>query len=117
VDYFVSGNATHLGNLGASSFLHHDNCNVDGPTLTLTLSVSGKLYAANGDWIEYTGQDTIDLYNFATHEGPTGPLNGIWTITGGSGKFDGASGSLTVSGLVDFTTLGFSIVADGTITY
>jgi hypothetical protein len=117
VDYFMSGNATHLGNLNASSFLHHDDCNVDVSTLLLTNHVSGHLVAANGDWIEYAGQDTVNIYNFATGEGPNGPIYGTWTITGGTGKFNGATGSFTISGLVDFTTLGFSAVADGTITY
>jgi hypothetical protein len=43
VDYFMSGNATHLGNLNASSFLHHDDCNVDVTTFLLTSNVSGHL--------------------------------------------------------------------------
>ena len=117
VDYFMSGNATHLGTLNATSFLHHDDCNVDVTTFLLTNQVSGKLVGANGDWIEYTGQDTVNIYNYATEEGPNGPIYGSWTITGGTGKFEGATGSFTISGLVDFTTLGFSAVADGTITY
>jgi hypothetical protein len=117
VDYFVSGNATHLGNLDASSFLHHDDCNVDVATFLLTSSVSGHLVAANGDWIEYTGLDTVNIFNYATESGPNGPFTGTWTITGGTGKFEDASGSFTISGLVDFATLGFSVVADGTITY
>jgi hypothetical protein len=51
VDYFMSGNTTHLGTLSASSFLHHDDCNVDVATFLLTNHVSGKLVGANGDWI------------------------------------------------------------------
>lgn len=117
VDYFMTGNATHLGNLGTSSFLHHDDCNVDVTTFLLTSSVSGHLVGANGDWIEYTGQDTVNIFNYATGSGPNGPITGTWTITGGTGKFTGATGNFTISGLVDFATLGFSVVADGTITY
>jgi len=117
VDYFMSGNATHLGNLNASSFLHHDDCNVDVTTFLLTSSVSGHLVGANGDWIEYTGQDTVNIFNYATNSGPNGPIYGTWTITGGSGKFTGATGSFRINGLVDFATLGFNVVADGTITY
>ena len=117
VDYFMSGNATHLGNLNAESFLHHDDCNVDVTTFLLTSSVSGHLVSANGDWIEYTGLDTVNIYNYAFEAGPNGPITGTWTITGGSGKFANASGSFRINGLVDFATLGFNVAADGTITY
>ena len=117
VDYFMSGNATHLGTLNASSFLHHDDCNVDVTTFLLTSTVSGHLVGANGDWIEYTGQDTVNIFNYATNSGPNGPIYGTWTITGGTGKFASASGSVRINGLVDFATLGFNVVADGTITY
>ena len=117
LDYSITGNATHLGNLNAASFLHHDDCNADFGTMTLSASVSGELVGANGDLIYYSGEDVVDIYNFVFGTGPNGPITGTWTITGGTGRFDGASGSFTISGLVDFTTLGFSVVADGTITY
>ena len=115
-DYAISGNATHLGNLIASaSILHHETCSISG--LLLTTTVSGDLVASNGDLISYTGEDIIDITNFALNSGPNGPITGTWTITGGTGRFEDASGSFTISGLVDFTTFNFTAVADGTITY
>ncbi|HJW31665.1 MAG TPA: hypothetical protein VJ508_20730, partial [Saprospiraceae bacterium] len=117
VDYFMSGNATHLGVLNNQSFLHHDNCDVNLETMILAISVSGQLVGANGDLITYTGADEVNIFNLVTGSGPNGPITGTWTITGGTGKFAGATGSFTISGLVDFTTLSFSVVADGTITY
>ena len=117
-DYAVSGNATHLGNLNASlSILHHDECDLDLDALTLTTVVSGELVAANGDLITYTGVDVIDVFNFVTESGPNGPITGTWTITGGTGRFEDATGSITINGLVDFTTFNFSVVAEGTITF
>ena len=117
LDYFISGNATHLGNLNAASFLHHDNCNLDLGAMLLSADVSGDLVGANGDKITYTGEDVINVYNFLVEPGPTGSITGTWTITGGTGRFEGATGSFTISGLVDFATLGFNVAANGTITY
>lgn len=118
LDYFISGNATHLGLLNATlSTLHHDECDLNGGTLDLSTSVSGQLVGTNGDLIYYTGLDVVNVFNFLTNSGPDGPLTGTWTITGGTGKFEEASGSFTINGLVNFSNLSFTVVADGTITY
>lgn len=116
LDYTLSGNATHLGNL-SSSYLHHDDCNLSFATMLLTTNVSGELAAANGDLVYYTGADVINVFNLLTGSGSTGPITGTWTITGGTGRFEGATGSVTLNGLVDFTTLNFTAEANGTITY
>jgi len=118
LDYFISGNATHLGTINAAlSTLHHDDCDLNLETMLLSANVSGQLVGANGDLIYYTGNDVVNVFNFLTGSGPNGPITGTWTITGGTGKFEDASGSFTISGLVDFATLNFDVVADGTITY
>jgi hypothetical protein len=117
-DHFLAGQATHLGNLNAAlSTLHHDDCNLSFATLSLTASVSGRLAAANGDLIYYTGDDVIDASALLTGTGTTGPITGTWTITGGTGRFNGASGSFTINGIVDFIAGTFSAQANGTITY
>jgi hypothetical protein len=118
LDYFISGHARHLGLLDTElSFLHHEDCNLSFATMLLTTSVSGQLAAANGDLVYYTGDDVIDVFNLLTASGPTGPITGTWTITGGTGRFEDATGNVTISGTVDFTTLGFTAEADGTIIY
>ena len=117
LDYSVSGQATHLGNLSAASTLHHESCNLSVATMELTTSLSGQLVAANGDKLFYTADDVIDVTNFVLGSGPTGPITGTWTITGGTGKFENASGSFEINGLVDFTTLSLTFEANGTITY
>src|SRR5688572_733617 len=118
LDYFISGNATHLGKLKKGiSTLHHVDCNLSGETALLTTNVSGQLVAANGDMIFYTGSDVVNVFNLLTASGTTGTIDGSWTITGGTGRFEGASGAFTISGLVDFTTFSFTAYANGTITY
>lgn len=117
LDYYISGNATHFGNLKSASNLHHENCDLSFTTAQLTTSVSGQLVAANGDMIFYTGDDVVNVFNLLTASGTTGEINGTWTITGGTGRFEEASGSFTISGLVDFITFSFNAVAEGTITY
>ena len=117
LDYHMSGNATHMGELDETSFLHHDDCNLSISEFLLTTSVSGELVAANGDVVYYSGDDVIDVFNFLTGSGPNGPITGVWTITGGTGRFEDASGTIEISGIVDFQTLSFTAEANGTITY
>lgn len=118
LDYTLSGNATHLGNMDADlSILHHDDCDLSFATMLLTTSVSGQLAAADGDLVYYTGDDVINVFNLLTGSGPNGPITGTWTITGGTGRFEGATGTLTLDGLVDFTTLNFTAEVEGNITY
>src|SRR5688572_531161 len=118
LDYSVSGNATHMGKLNAnSSTLHHDDCDLSFATMLLSTNVSGQLAAANGDLIYYTGADVINVFNLLTASGSTGPITGTWTIDGGRGRFEEASGSFTINGVVDFATLSFTATAIGTITY
>ena len=117
-DHLLSGQAIHIGNFNPTlSTLHHDECNTSVATMLLTTAVSGQLAAANGDLIYYSGDDDIDISALLTQSGTSGSINGTWTIDGGSGRFDGASGSFTITGVVDFVTGTFTAVAEGTITF
>jgi len=117
-DHFLHGNAIHMGQLiWEQSTLRHLSCNLSFSTRQLTASVSGQISAANGDVIYYNGNDVIDVTNLLTSQGITGSIQGVWNITGGTGRFEEASGSFSINGLVDFTTGTFSVVANGTITY
>lgn len=117
-DHFLDGQAKHLGNLnGDLSTLHHDDCNISFATAELTTSVSGQLAAANGDLLFYSGVDVIDISVLLGAPGSTGSIEGTWTIDGGTGRFEEASGSFTISGVVDFVTGTFTADANGTITY
>lgn len=98
------GNATHLGlftySLQAELFIP-----------TLTASASATLIAANGDMIfgEGSGQGT-----------PTGTPGIVsivetYTITGGTGRFAGATGNFTVKRLINRATFASSGTISGTI--
>src|SRR6185295_4567182 len=96
---FLHGTATHLGLINPSqSTLQHVGCDLSFATALLTTSIAGQIAAADGDLIFYTGNDEINVFNLLTGAGSTGTITGVWTITGGTGKFAGATGSLSMNG-------------------
>jgi hypothetical protein len=104
VDATGVGNATHLG-----LFTYDLQAEVSLPSLAATASAT--LVAANGDMIfgEGSGQGT-----------PTGTPGIVsivetYTITGGTGRFAGVTGSFTVERLLDRATLVSSGTISGTI--
>ena len=116
--YFLHGNATHLGELSWQQSRGQDiACNLSFASMLLTTTVSGQLAAANGDLVYYTGADEIDASTFLSGAGTAGTIQGVWTITGGTGRFVGATGSFTIYGPADFATGTFRFEAVGTITY
>ena len=117
-EYYLDGQAIPLGNIDEElSNLHHESCDLNLATMLLTAVVSGQIVAADGDVIYYTGLDTVNVFNYVTGAGPNGPISGTWTIEGGTGRFDDATGTFRVNGLVDFSDLSFDVDAQGTITY
>jgi hypothetical protein len=71
------------------------------------------LTAANGDqiFVAASGTSCFDLSTGLVD------LSGTQTITGGSGRFEGASGTLTVAGTVNPATNTISYTLEGTISY
>ncbi len=118
-DFLLSGSGIHIGQIDAEfSRLHHSLCDLNTTTALLSTSVEGQLAAANGDLIFYEGDDVVNVAAlFTPGGGTTGTITGTWTITGGTGRFEGATGSLTINGVVDLVAFSFTCQCVGTITY
>jgi hypothetical protein len=118
--YFLRGTVTHLGRIDSVKSKGQDGfCNLS-PALLLTTKTSGQIVAANGDKINYAGDDVIDLNNVVINGGTTASITGVWRITGGTGKFASAAGSININGTVNVAAEGgptFSIKGEGIITY
>jgi hypothetical protein len=101
-----SGKATHLGRYTVSYEVE-----VDLPTGTGT-SLSAQYVAANGDslFAEGSGQAT------PTDDPSVFMVVEIYTITGGTGRFAGATGSFTETRQVNLATGVTSGTIDGNIT-
>jgi hypothetical protein len=96
IDFAAAGNLTHLG----LSTMVGANCNtvtrIEFPTAYVSAS-DGKaiIEAANGDllYFDYTGTFASNLNCTALNE-----LDFALIITGGTGRFEGASGTASVTG-------------------
>lgn len=99
-----TGNATHLGRFTVS---YEVEVNLE----TIAGIGSAQFVAANGDslFAEGTGQ--------ATETGTPGVFTIVeqYMITGGTGRFSGASGSITLDRIVDTNTGATSGTIDGNI--
>jgi hypothetical protein len=116
-----SGNASHLGRISSSGFADI-SCFPSDPTSTSCVpggcpggvpNVQTETFtAANGDTLTILSQDVAC---------PTGPSQyhgmGVWTVTGGTGRFADATGNGTLDGHSDFAAGTFDAVLDGSIAY
>ena len=106
----LSGEATHLGKSsetvtvtltpGPGPF-----CNTDIGSVVLT--------GANGDQI-FEAVTATTCFNLSTG---LVDLSGTATITGGTGRFEGASGTITVTGTINPATGENSTMEEGSISY
>jgi hypothetical protein len=118
--YFLDGTVSHIGRIDPINSKGQDGfCNLS-PAFILTTKTSGQIVAANGDKITYAGDDLIDLNNVILNEGTTAPITGVWRITGGTGKFKDAEGSVNITGTVNVAAPGgptFTITGQGNIIF
>jgi hypothetical protein len=88
VDYSGTGQASHLGRTDpeatAAWFTSCVVNIVEGIPVTAAGDISLHLVGANGDAVDMEGVLTMSFADFSA--------TGEWTITGGSGRFTGASG-------------------------
>ena len=103
VHFVGTGTASHLGR-----FIVID----DGIAYLSTSSGGGSVtfFAANGDWFRATET------GFAAIAGSIAEITDYATITGGKGRFAGATGTLTIRRRRDLTSPLSSGWFDGTIT-
>lgn len=90
VDYSGTGHASHLGRIDPeSTAAWFTSCVVNivgGIPVTAAGDINVHLVGANGDAVDMEGVLTVSFADFSA--------TGEWTITGGSGRFTGASGWL-----------------------
>ena len=98
-----SGQATHLG---CYSMAYDGTFVFTSPTTSVWVG-KGTYTAANGNHLDFDVTITCD------GSGETG----VMEFTGGSGRFDGASGSVNLESVTDPVTGAYTISGTGTITY
>jgi hypothetical protein len=85
VDYSGTGHASHLGRIDPeATAAQFTSCVVNIAEGTAAGDISLILVGANGDAVYMEGVLTVSFADFSA--------TGEWTITGGSGRFTGASG-------------------------
>ncbi len=104
-----SGQITHEG-LSTESFVGTvDFTNVDPQTGCAHDSAIGSITGASGDSVNISA-----VGEFCSN---TGVDSGTFTVTGGTGRFVGATGGGTYSSVANFSTGTSSETYDGSITY
>ena len=110
------GLSTHMGKIAsAGTFLNLGNSQSE-PTCPNGFNgrIEGTAIAANGDKLEY-----VLVAEFCPDPNAPGVFNGVGTylITGGTGRFAGATGTGQFIGLADFNALTYNCLLSGTISY
>ena len=116
---FVAGDVFGSGkvhNLGETTFAFStDACVTDLGAATLTAVGPGTFTAANGDAISGPSTVIFDLRQVLSGTSDFGALKLTGEITGGAGRFAGATGSISARGVNDFTTGSGTFTLFGTI--
>ena len=98
----------------ASEF-HTAACVTDFGAATLTAVGSLTLTGANGDAIFSVSTVIFDLTEVLSGISQLGALDVSGEITGGTGRFAGATGSLTATGVNDFSMASGTFSLNGTV--
>jgi hypothetical protein len=91
INYVTTGKMTHLGVVDPNASYSYFNGDclltlVDGVPVSTSGGAVAHIVGANGDAIDFSGTLSLDFASFSA--------TGEWTITGGTGRFQGASGWL-----------------------
>jgi hypothetical protein len=106
----IYGNATHVGLVNADeSFGRTQQCMFGPAQFQLTTRNVGQIAAANGDLMYFSSEDVTNVID--------GSFTGVVTLSGGTGRFTGSTGSVNITGTVNFQTGFIQWTGTGTITY
>lgn len=104
----VGGTATHFGQIKlAESSTEHTMCYLGPQPFQLTALGNGVIVAANGDQGFFTSSTLTNAMDMT--------FTGTVTMTGGTGRFDGCTGEVIITGSQDITTLKVTWTGDGYI--
>lgn len=96
----LTGQSTHMGIFKAGSSMTGVSAEIDLNELAhhkivITGDYKGRLTGANGDYIDFVSSIVIDATDPSNRA-----ITGTFTLTGGSGNFENASGSGVLNGII-----------------
>jgi hypothetical protein len=108
LEYSGSGIATHLGSSAISGYIEIQGTGICSSGYRIEEHVS--IWAANGDQLTIVLREQSCPVESGIYHGV-----GTYEVTGGTGRFDGATGQGTADGLGDFNHGLFRLTLSGTI--
>jgi hypothetical protein len=111
----VTGHVTHMGRVTGTSVANMRDKTVIPPNVWTDITNSKIKIAANGDEI-YSESACVTLVFNIPFDG-TGTLSAVATTTGGTGRFEGCTGEVEVSGTFNLLTGIKQYTVDGWIKY
>jgi hypothetical protein len=106
----ISGTASHVGTIDPEySWSNTQNCSFGPAPFQLTTPNVGQIAAANGDLMYFSAVVITNILD--------GSFTATVIITGGTGRFTDATGTIPIHGTIDFQTGSGSWTGEGTITY
>ena len=127
-DLMVTGSFTGTGTLGPECGVFHVVVNGSGDWTGLGLSTFTLDFCLGSDGAIFDGSFTIiaadggtltgDMSGSveATGPGPEFPLHFVLTVTGGTGRYEGATGSITMEGAFGIAAASVHGTVDGVVT-
>jgi hypothetical protein len=110
-----TANVTHMGRVTGTSVANMRDKTVIPPNVWTDITNSKIKIAANGDEI-YSESACVTLVFNIPFDG-TGTLSAVATTTGGTGRFEGCTGEVEVSGTFNLLTGIKQYTVDGWIKY
>lgn len=104
-----TGTASHMGSI---TLVEPNNVVTPNPDGSLNITGPATITAANGDEVYATHAGLIQFLGNGMAR-----VNGKFTISGGTGRFDGATGSFDVKGLGNLALGTTDLTLQGTICY